>query len=113
MSKRRYVVSLLRYPSLHKLDQAADELQVQWAVKNKVKFLAQNGGHGWTTTWNIGKSDILINLRRMNNVSVLAKEGYSIIEAGALVEEVIDAAYAEKTHVGASSRGIFHHTRSG
>lgn len=30
------------------------------------------------------------------------KEGWAIIEAGALVGEVIDAAYAAKTYIGAS-----------
>ncbi|KAK9349620.1 hypothetical protein V1523DRAFT_422378 [Lipomyces doorenjongii] len=72
---------------------------VQWAVKNNVKFLAQTGGHGWTITWNIEKSDIIINMRRMNNISVNPKEGHAIIEGGALVHEVIDAAYGEKVHI--------------
>lgn len=76
-------------------------------MQNGVKFLAQNGGHGWATTWNIRESDVIINLRRLNNVSVNLKEGYAVIEAGALVHEVIDAAYAEKAHVGTSSHDIF------
>ncbi len=69
-------------------------------MQNKVKFVAQTGGHGWTTTWNIGESDVVINLRALNKVAVNLKEGYAIIEGGALVHEVIEAAYAEGAHVG-------------
>ena len=39
-------------------------------------------------------------MRHLNNVTVNLKEGYAIIEAGALVHEVIEAAYGEKAHVG-------------
>lgn len=84
------------------VDSAADHVQVQWAIQNDVEFLAQTGGHGWTTSWNLGDSGVLINLRGLNNVAVNLKEGWAIIEAGALVGEVIDAAYAAKAHVGAS-----------
>jgi len=69
-------------------------------VQNDVQFVAQNGGHGWTINWNIGESDIVINLRGMNNVEVNLKEGYARIQGGALIREVIEAAYAEKAHVG-------------
>ncbi|KAN0072890.1 hypothetical protein V8E54_009004 [Elaphomyces granulatus] len=72
---------------------------VQWAVKNGVQFLAQTGGHGWTITWNLGEPNVIINLRRLNKVSVKLNEGYAIIGGGALVHEVIDAAYAAKAHV--------------
>jgi FAD/FMN-containing dehydrogenase len=69
-------------------------------LENEVHFVAQNGGHGWTTYWNIGESDIIINLRGMNNVDVNLNEGYASIEGGALIHEVIEATYAEKAHVG-------------
>lgn len=85
-----------------RVDSAADHGQVQWAIQNDVEFLAQTGGHGWTTLWNLGDSGVLINLRGLNNVAVNLKEGCAIIEAGALVGEVINAAYAAKAHVGAS-----------
>lgn len=76
-------------------------------MENGSKFIAQNGGHGWTTTWNIGEFDIIINLRAMNQVSVNLNEGFAVIEAGALVNEVIEAAYAEKAHVGMSNAVYF------
>jgi hypothetical protein len=81
-------------------DRVADEIQVQWAVQNGIKFVATNGTHGWTINWNITESDVIINLRHLNSVAVNLKEGYAIIEAGALVHEVIEAAYREKAHVG-------------
>jgi hypothetical protein len=85
-----------------RIDSAADHGQVQWAIQNDVESLAQTGSHGWTTSWNLGDSGVLINLRGLNNVAVNLKEGCAIIEAGALVGEVINAAYAAKAHLGAS-----------
>jgi FAD/FMN-containing dehydrogenase len=76
-------------------------------LENEVQFVAQNGGHGWTTYWNIGESDIIINLRGMNKVDVNLKEGYASIEGGALIHEVIDAAYAAKALVGMYIHAMF------
>jgi FAD/FMN-containing dehydrogenase len=111
MSRKRWVESRIGPLQLNDRDgdvgEVANATQVQWAVQNEVKFVSQSGGHGWTTTWNIGESDIIINMRGMNKIAVNLKEGHAIIEGGALVHEVIDAAYAEKAHVGRFSDDTF------
>jgi hypothetical protein len=65
-----------------------------------LKFLAQVGGHGFTTTYNIGHSDVLINLRGLHKTIVNTEERTAIIEAGASNGEVIMEAHKAKTHIG-------------
>lgn len=71
-----------------------------WATTNGVKFLAQSGGHGWTSSFKIGEDDIIINLRGMRDVAVDLEAGKVVIAAGALVGEVIAEAHRKKAHVG-------------
>lgn len=66
---------------------------------HKLKFLAQ-GGHGFTTTYYIWHSDVVIDLRGQHKTIVNAEEGTAIIEAGALNGEVIKEAHKAKTHIG-------------
>jgi FAD/FMN-containing dehydrogenase len=65
-----------------------------------VKFLAQSGGHGWTSSFGIGEGDIIINLRGMRDVVVDLEAERAVIAAGALVGEVVAEAHKNKTHVG-------------
>ena len=73
---------------------------MKWATNHGVKFLAQSGGHGTTTTWKIGEGDIVINLRALRNVTVNLEKGQATIGAGALSAEVLDEAYKNKAHIG-------------
>jgi hypothetical protein len=92
------------------LEQIVDSVQVQWALDNGVKFVAQNGSHGWTINWNISESDVIINMRGMNNVNVNLEEGVALVEGGALVHEVVEAAYEAKAHIGMLITNLFHNT---
>lgn len=65
-----------------------------------MKFLAQSGGHGWTSSFGIGEGDIIINLRGMRDVVVDLEAERAVIAAGALVGEVVAEAHKNKAHVG-------------
>jgi hypothetical protein len=67
-------------------------------VSHELKFLAQ-GGHGFTTTYNIGPSDVLIDLRGLRKFVVNAEDGTAIIEVAALSGDVILEAHKAKTHI--------------
>jgi FAD/FMN-containing dehydrogenase len=77
-------------------------MKVAWATANGVKFLAQSGGHGWTSSFKIGEGDIIINLRGMRDVTVDLATGKAVIAAGALTGEFIAEAHKNKAHVGRS-----------
>jgi hypothetical protein len=63
-------------------------------VFHKLRFLAQAGGHGCTTTCNVGPSDVLIDLRGLPGATTHAE---AITEAGALTGDVVMEA---KTYIG-------------
>ena len=68
-----------------------------------MKFAAQSGGHGSTTTFNIGPEDIIINLRRMNSVNVDLEKGTATVGGGTIIEEMIAEAHKQKAQVGESN----------
>lgn len=68
------------------------------ASNSSLKLAGMDGHHHGI----LGVPGVLINLRSLNNVFVNLKEGYTIIETGALVHEVINAAYDAKAHIGMS-----------
>ncbi|KAJ5257193.1 hypothetical protein N7478_013297 [Penicillium angulare] len=82
---------------------ASTEADVQAAVRcaNKagVKFFAQSGGNAWATTWSLGENDVVINLRNMNQININAARTSIEVGGGAIVSEVIDAAYKKNTQV--------------
>ena len=63
-------------------------------------FLAQNGAHGWTTTFKIGKEDVLINLRGLNKVFFSNGKDEVTFGGGAIVSEVVEASYQNGRQVG-------------
>ncbi|EGD87582.1 uncharacterized protein TERG_03829 [Trichophyton rubrum CBS 118892] len=65
---------------------------VQHCISNGVPFLAQSGGHGWSSTLNLGPDGIIISLRKLNTVTFNHDGTEVIIEGGALTSEVMEAA---------------------
>jgi hypothetical protein len=65
-----------------------------------VKFLAQSGGHGWTSSFGIGEGDIITNLRGMRDVAVDLEAERTMIAAGAIIGEIVAEAHKIKAHVG-------------
>lgn len=69
-------------------------LQVGFLTAMDVPFVAQNGGNGWATTFDLGNNGVLINLRRLNKVTVSSDKSTATIGGGALIDETIAAADA-------------------
>lgn len=56
--------------------------------------MAQNGGVGWTTTFNLGNYGVLINLAGLNAVTVSSDKTQTTVGGGAAIGDVIAAADA-------------------
>ena len=74
-------------------------VKVQYCNLNNIPFLVQNGGHGWATTFNLKQNGLLINLRGIRSVTFNAQRTEVTVQGGALISDVIDAAYAQNTLV--------------
>jgi FAD/FMN-containing dehydrogenase len=56
--------------------------------------LTQNGGNGWATTFNLGKTGVLINMAGLNAVTFTKDKKQATIGGGAIIGDVIPAADA-------------------
>ncbi|KAH7123628.1 FAD binding domain-containing protein [Dendryphion nanum] len=65
---------------------------VSYCTTRKIPFLAQNGGNGWASTFNLGKNGVLINLAALNTVSVSKDRTEATIGGGVIIREAITAA---------------------
>jgi hypothetical protein len=74
-------------------------LQVQFCTRRGIPFLAQNGGHGWISTFHIYQNGIIINLAALNSVTFNADRTEATIQGGALDGDVVTAAYANNAQV--------------
>jgi hypothetical protein len=72
---------------------------VKYCVDNQIPFLAQNGGHGWSSTLNLYSNGVLINLAGLNAVTFNNGSTEVTLQGGALIKDVIDAAYANNAQV--------------
>ncbi|MCJ1358215.1 MAG: hypothetical protein MMC33_008214 [Icmadophila ericetorum] len=73
---------------------------VQFCIAENIPFLAQNGGHGWSSTLdNLMQNGVLINLRGLNSVTFSADKTKATVGGGAIISDVINAAYAEGVQV--------------
>ncbi|KAF2740571.1 FAD binding domain-containing protein [Polyplosphaeria fusca] len=59
-----------------------------------IPFLAQNGGNGWATTFDLGKNGVLINLAQLNKFVVSADKKQATIGGGIHINDTIAAADA-------------------
>lgn len=74
-------------------------MKVQYCNQKGFSFLAQNGGHGWSTTFKVGPKDVVINMRGLNQIAFNSQKTQVTIQGGALISEVVEAAYGNGTHV--------------
>ncbi|MCJ1250122.1 hypothetical protein MMC30_007348 [Trapelia coarctata] len=72
---------------------------VQFCISNHLTFLAQNGGNGWATTFDIGQNDVVIHLRGLNQISFNKNADQVTLQGGVLVSEIRAATYANNTRV--------------
>ncbi|OKL60410.1 hypothetical protein UA08_04007 [Talaromyces atroroseus] len=66
----------------------------QYCLRESIPFLAQNGAHGWASTFNLTQDGILINLHGLNSVTFNDNKIQVTIGGGALISDVITAASA-------------------
>ncbi|KAI0130886.1 FAD-binding domain-containing protein [Daldinia grandis] len=69
------------------------EATVQYCLEKNIPFFAQNGGHGWSSSWHLGEDGLMINLRGLNTVVFNSDKTQARIGGGASIQEVIEAAY--------------------
>lgn len=65
-----------------------------------IPFLAQNGGNGWATTFDLGQNGVLINLARLNQVVFNADKTRATIGGGSSINNTISKAYAAGALIG-------------
>ncbi|KAK2740307.1 hypothetical protein FQN57_006187 [Myotisia sp. PD_48] len=68
--------------------------QVRFCKQKDIPYLAQNGGHGWATTFHLGEEGLIINLRLLNAVSFNNDKTQVKIGGGAIMSDLVEAAYA-------------------
>ena len=72
---------------------------MKFCRKKKIQFLAQNGGHGWIDSFNLGDRGIIINLHGLNQVTFSKDRTQTTIGGGTLISEEISAAAANDVRV--------------
>ncbi|KAI8960488.1 FAD-binding domain-containing protein [Daldinia sp. FL1419] len=72
---------------------------VQYCLEKNIPFFAQSGGHGWSGSWNLGENGLMINLRSLNTVAFNDDKTQARIGGGAIIQDVIDAAYDSDAQV--------------
>ncbi|KAI1409256.1 hypothetical protein F5Y13DRAFT_182153 [Hypoxylon sp. FL1857] len=72
---------------------------VKYCTSRNIPFLAQNGGNGWATTFNLGTNGVLIDLARLNQVSFNVDRTQVTIGGGSNISNTITHAYAAKALV--------------
>jgi hypothetical protein len=67
---------------------------VKYLGTKGIPFLAQNGGSGWSTTFDLGKNGVLINLAKLNHFALSADRKEATIGGGILINDTVAAADA-------------------
>lgn len=73
--------------------------KVRYCNAHNLSFLAQGGGNAWSTTWNIGPNDVVINLRGIRQIQFNANKTEVSFQGGTIISELVDAAYGNDTQV--------------
>ncbi|ESZ99284.1 hypothetical protein SBOR_0325 [Sclerotinia borealis F-4128] len=72
---------------------------VQYCIAENIPFLAQSGGHGWSTTLDLNQNGILINLAGTKSISFNSDKTEITFQGGALISDVVNASYANSALV--------------
>ncbi|KAI1465028.1 FAD binding domain-containing protein [Daldinia caldariorum] len=69
-------------------------ITVKYCTSKDIPFLAQNGGSGWATTFDLGPNGVLVNLARLNQVTFNADKTQATIGGGSNISNTIAHSYA-------------------
>ena len=72
---------------------------MRYCISKNIQFLAQGGGNAWATTFEIGQKSVLINLRGIRDITFNKDKTEVVIQGGAIISEVVNAAYGNGTQV--------------
>lgn len=75
------------------INRAEISVQILAANKYRLPFVAQSGGHGWATTFNLGSNGVLINMRGLKQFTLSADKRQATIGGGALIRNTISDAF--------------------
>ncbi|KAL8702104.1 MAG: hypothetical protein Q9201_004577 [Fulgogasparrea decipioides] len=65
--------------------------------RSEPSFLVQSRGNGWADTFDLGNCGVLINIAALNKVEFNSDKTRATIQGGALVHDMINAAYGNDT----------------
>ena len=71
--------------------------QVEYCDRYNLSFLVQSRGNGWANTFHLGNCGVLINISGLNRISFNSNKTQATIQGGALVQDMINAAYGNNT----------------
>ncbi|KAL8757877.1 MAG: hypothetical protein Q9199_001885 [Rusavskia elegans] len=70
---------------------------VQYCNKKNISFFAQSRGNGWADTFDLSDCSLMINIGGLNRIGIATDKKSASIEGGALVSDMITAAYGAGT----------------
>lgn len=71
--------------------------QVEYCNRYNLSFLVQSRGNGWADTFHLGNCGLLIDISGLNKISFNSNKTQANIQGGALVQDMINAAYGNNT----------------
>ncbi|CAF9940617.1 MAG: hypothetical protein ALECFALPRED_008776 [Alectoria fallacina] len=71
--------------------------QVKYCNKYDLSFLVQSRGNGWADTFHLGNCGFLIDISGLNKISFNSNKTQATIQGGALVQDMINAAFGNNT----------------
>ena len=70
---------------------------MKYSAQRNLTFVTQNGGNGWATTFDLRDCGLVINIGNLRQITFNADKTSALIQGGAGVQEMVNAAYANDT----------------
>ncbi|KAF2672012.1 FAD-binding domain-containing protein [Microthyrium microscopicum] len=72
---------------------------IQHCIAQNINFSVQSGGHGWSAFPDLPHDEVMINMRGLNQVTFNSDKTEATIQGGAIIKEVVDAAWDNDVHI--------------
>jgi FAD/FMN-containing dehydrogenase len=72
---------------------------IRYCNTHGLGFLAQNGGNGWATTFDMDREDVIINLRGLKSITLNDDGDQVTMSGGVSNDELIQFAYDNSLEV--------------